>query len=295
MSMLRYLPVFAFCCFFLSCEKELHIKPDNVDDVLSVDASIESGQVPRVILTKSFNYFSTLSISDLTNAFITGAKVSISDGTTTQMLREYTIPVGNAGFVIYSTDTALGIGQITGKLNTSYQLIIEVGGKTYTASTTIPSNARKLDSVWWKPAPFNDDTTKAVLFAKVTDPKGLGNYIRYYTSRNDSAFLPGLNSVFDDAIVDGTTYELQVDQGVDRNRKLDINEYGFFKRGDTVALKLSNIDKTTFDFWRTWEQNQSNLGNPFSVPVKVLGNISGGALGYFGGYAVQVKTLVIPK
>ena len=289
--------LFTCCCFF-SCEKELNIKPKDAGEVLAVDGSIENDQAPRIILTKSFKYFNTLSIADLANAFVSGAKVSLSDGSITQQLKEYNVPLAAGNLVFYSTDTALGGAQLFGKLNTAYTLTIENEGKTYIANTTIPNTARNLDSVWWKPAPENPDkkdSNKVVLFIKVTDPKGLGNYVRYYTSRNDSAFLPGLTSVFDDAIIDGTTYEIQADAGVDRNKKLDLEEYGFFARGDTIAIKLSNIDKTTFDFWRTWEQNQSNLGNPFGVPVKVLGNISNGALGYFGGYASQIKTIIVPK
>jgi hypothetical protein len=58
---------------------------------------------------------------------------------------------------------------------------------------------------------------------------------------------------------------------------------------------LSNIDKTTFDFWRTMEYSYQSVGNPFSTPTKVMGNISGNALGYFGGYATQYRTLIVPK
>lgn len=286
--------IILFICL-VSCEKELDIKPNYAGEVLVVDASIENGQAPRVVLSRSFAYFSTLSVADLENAFVSGAVVTLNDGTVTQQLKEYSFPFGSGNIIFYSTDTALGTSQMVGKLNTAYSLSIESGGKTYTANTTIPGIARTLDSIWWKPAPANEDTNKVVLFARVSDPKGLGNYIRYYTSRNDSAFLPGLNSVYDDAIIDGTTYDIQVDRGVDRNQELDIDEYGYFMRGDTVEAKLSNIDKATYDFWRTWEQNQSNLGNPFGVPVKVLGNISNGALGYFGGYAPTIKKIIIPK
>ncbi|TAD90253.1 MAG: DUF4249 family protein, partial [Bacteroidetes bacterium] len=64
---------------------------------------------------------------------------------------------------------------------------------------------------------------------------------------------------------------------------------------DTVEAKISNIDKATFDFWRTWEASQDNNGNPFGTPVKVIGNVSNGALGYFGGYSSMVRRIVIPK
>ncbi|MGZ3958035.1 MAG: DUF4249 family protein, partial [Flavisolibacter sp.] len=105
-------------------------------------------------------------------------------------------------------------------------------------------------------------------------------------------FLPPLNSTFDDLFIDGTTYELQLSPGVDRN--LSHQEGADFNRGDTLTLKLSNIDKGTYDFWRTMEFSYNSVGNPFSTPTKVLGNISNGALGYFGGYASQYHTLIIP-
>jgi hypothetical protein len=42
------------------------------------------------------------------------------------------------------------------------------------------------------------------------------------------------------------------------------------------------------------EYSYSSIGNPFSSPTKVLGNING-ALGYFGGYAAQYETIIVPQ
>jgi hypothetical protein len=119
--------------------------------------------------------------------------------------------------------------------------------------------------------------------------------MRFYTRTGNGAFLPGLNSVFDDQIIDGVTYDVEVEHGFDRNTEFDPENYSYFNKGDTVTVKFCNIDKTIFDFWRTMEYSYSSIGNPFSTPTKVLGNIQGGALGYFGGYAVQYRSLVIPK
>ena len=63
---------------------------------------------------------------------------------------------------------------------------------------------------------------------------------------------------------------------------------------DTVTLKLSNIDRTTYQFWLTMEFAYQSIGNPFASPNKVIGNISNGALGAFCGYASAYKTLAIP-
>jgi hypothetical protein len=60
-------------------------------------------------------------------------------------------------------------------------------------------------------------------------------------------------------------------------------------------VKFANIDKATFDFWRTMEYNYQSIGSPFSSPTEVLGNVSNGALGYFGGYAVQYISLKVPE
>ena len=284
--------LFIFC----SCEKTIDIQPEIREPVVVVDAQIENGQPPVVTLTNSINYFSTISREILSGIFIRNAQVTINDGTNTYKLKEYTIPIGG-GFntYYYSVDNTNPASIVLGQFAKSYKLQIVVNGKLYTSQTNIPNLTKKIDSLWWKAAPFNKDTTKVNLLAKVTDPPGYGNYIRYFTKVNSAAFLPGENSAFDDQIIDGKTYEVQVDQGIDRNDPPEQEDYGFFKRGDTATVKFCNTDKATYDFWRTIEFGYQSIGNPFSSPIKILGNVSNGALGAFCGYAAQYKTIVIPK
>lgn len=277
----------------ISCEKAVSVQLKNTENVLVVDASIENNRPPVVMLSKSFNYFSKISADLLAQSFVHNAIIQVNDGSKTVQLKEYSYPAGSNMIYFYSVDSSNPAQIMAGKFNTKYNMTILADGKTYTSSTTIPLLVKKADSLWSKPAPNNPDTNKRVLFARVTDPPGLGNYVRYFTSVNGCVFLPGLNSVYDDDIVDGTTYEAQVFRGVNKNEKIDRDEYGYFKKGDTVQTKLCNIDKATYDFWRTLEFSQQAVGNPFSQPGVVLGNISGGALGYFGGYAAQYKKVII--
>jgi len=182
-----------------------------------------------------------------------------------------------------------------GELDHDYSLRILWKGQEYTATTTIPPVRKTIDSLYSVEAPPTIDSTKRALLTQVTDFPGLGDYVRYYTKVNDEPFLPGLNSVFDDQIIDGTSYELEVIKAVPRDG-LERNEEDFyFDIGDTVTLKISGIDKQTYDFWRTMEFSYASVGNPFSSPTKVLSNINGGALGYFGGYAVQTRTVVVTE
>ena len=294
--MMRKITGFLVLFIVLSaCEKDINFNLKDAEDVLVVDASIESGQPPVVILTTSLDFYSTIDPSLLLSSFVHNATVTISNGVRSHQLREYATPVGGGvNLYSYSIDSSNLATAFVGELNTKYTLSIKAAGKDYTASTTIPPLSKTLDSLWWKPAPFADDSNNVVVVIKATDPPGLGNYVRYFTRRNNGPFLPGENSVFDDQVIDNTTYELDVDPGINRNDPVDFDS-NYFKRGDTVTLKLANIDKTTYTFWSTWEFAFQSIGNPFSQPNKVLGNISNGALGAFYGYASFYKTLIVPR
>ena len=106
--------------------------------------------------------------------------------------------------------------------------------------------------------------------------------------------MPGYNSVFDDALINGTSFDFPLDRGIDRNIDSTFNNYGYFNRGDTIIVKWSAIDKSHFDFWRTLEFELGSTGNPFASPVKVQSNVVGG-LGIWGGYSSSYDTLVVPK
>ena len=276
------------------CEKNIDFDLHQSAEVLVVDASIENGKPPIVILTKSFGFFIQVSPELLSNSFIHEAEVYISNGSLQHQLKEYSVDsLGGYKIYFYSIDTSNGPGFV-GELDNTYQLKINTGGKEYDATTTIPALVKKPDSLWWKTAPFNEDTNKVVITTRVTDPPGLGNYIRYYTQKNNGPFLPGENSVYDDQFVDGSTYAIPVEPGVDRNNKIKYED-NYFRRGDTVTLKMCNIDRATYKFWSSMEFAYQGNGNPFASPVKVIGNISGGALGAFCGYGAVYKTIIVPK
>jgi hypothetical protein len=290
------LSVISLGLVFSSCEKTITFRPNDSEPVVVVEATIENGQAPVVILSQSLNYFSQISTELVANSFIRNAEVTISNGSTTHKLKEYKMPVAN-GYTVYyySTDSANLNTAFSGEFGKAYHLMVKTGEKEYTATTTIPQLTKKIDSLWWEDAPTSADPDKVIVMGRFVDPPGLGNYTRYFTSVDGLPFLPGFTSVLDDQLTDGVTYNLQVEKGVNRNNDVNLAEYAFFTKGDSVVVKYCNIDKATFDFWRTMEYSYSNIGNPFASPNKVLSNIHGGGLGYFGGYAAQYKTIIIPQ
>ena len=278
--------------FFVSCEKDVNIKLDPSQTRLVVEATIENNQPPIVFLSQNLDFFGKINPAILTSSLVRNAKITITDGASTVILTEDSVVRGNTKVFFYTTS---GSNQFfIGKLGTKYDLRIEALGNIYTASTTIPQLTRKVDSLFWEKVPLADDSNDVRIMLTGTDRPGFGDFIRYFTKRGQEPFLAGFNSVFDDQIIDGTTYTVQVDKGFDKNGEF-ADSLSYFKRGDTVTLKLCNIDKGTYDFWRTYEFSFQSIGNPFSSPTRILGNISNDALGYFGGYGAQYHTIIIPK
>jgi len=286
-----------FLMGLLACEKSITITSPNLPAKLVVDAQIESAAPPIVVLSTSLNYFESIDTSDLNKSFVRNAKVTLSDGSKTSTLKQFEqLLLGGFRYVYYSNDPANPAGSIIGTFGKSYLLSIEFNGQIYKSTTTIPLLTKKIDSTFYKIVPNRPVTDSfRIISAKITDPPGLGNYIRYFTKVNSQQFLPGNTSVFDDNVIDGKTYIVDIPRGVDKNFPLERENYGSFKKGDTVLIKYSNIDKATYDFWRTWEYTYQSVGNPFSSPGVVIGNVSNGALGAFCGYANSFNQIIITK
>ena len=266
---MKLLSVLICAILLSSCEKNINFKLKVVPDVLVVDASIENNQPPIVVLSKSFDYFSKITPEVLDTSFVHNATVSISNGTQTQQLKEYSVD-STGGYVIYyySIDTANMPAAFIGQLNTYLYLKVVVAGNEYTAVTTIPTLAKKIDSLWWKPTPFADDSTESrFIMSGQQIRRGLAIIFGIIPKQIMALIFPGQQSVFDDELIDGTTYDLKVQPGIDRNNPIAFDK-NFFHRGDTVTLKLSNIDRATYQFWLTMEFAYQSIGNPFASPIK---------------------------
>jgi len=282
-----------------SCEKEVNINLSTGEPKLVIEGQIENGGFPIVVITKSIGYFSRIDLSTLENSFVHDAIVEVSDGTTKIRLREYALDTGFGGtnkFFLYTIDTSSpGSQNFRGVFEKQYQLTILHEGKTYEAFTKIP-NVRPIDSLWFRrPSGEPKFETSMLMYVKFTDPDTPGNFLRYFTRRNNELFLPSFNSVFEDDIVNGTTIDsLLLTAGYNRTKEPNLDSLGVFFRGDTVTVRWSAIDRGVYDFFRTYEYATGTIGNPFAAPVNVQTNIRGGALGVWVGYGTSYRTSIIP-
>lgn len=276
-----------FAMVFLSCEKDIDITLPESEKKIVVEGAIEQGVPPYVILTKTVGFFSPTDLESYKNSFIKGALITVSDGTTTVQLDEFTID----GFTVYTTANTSIFGQV-GK---TYDLRIEAEGKVLTSTTTIPQ-PQQMNYYYYKDQP--GFSNYGYLWFNQTDPPGYGNAYRIFTQRKgkDQRFIPADGSVWDDNFFDGLTFDAFIFRGHEPNSTAedDNNETSeYFLQGDTVYIKFCTIDQPHFEFWKTFETAAFNEGNPFAAPTTIRTNIEGGGLGVWGGYGVTYDTLIL--
>lgn len=296
--------------FLLSCEKDIIIDLPDAEVKLVVEGNIEQDRPPFVILTKSSPYFEPTDLTSLRQLFVSGALVTVSNGTNTVQLTEICtdqlpdsllpavaeligVSLTNLqtfGFCVYTTlDTTM-----YGEIGKSYNLYIEADGKVATSSSQIPSLVY-MNRYWYKDQPGFSNF--GYLWFELSDPPQYGNAYRVFTKRvgKDSRFIPVFGSVFKDQFINGLTFEGTFARGQEVNSQApdDLAETSeYYQQGDTVIIKFCTIDMPHFNFWETFEMASFSSGNPFSAPTMVETNINGG-LGVWGGYGVTYDTLVL--
>lgn len=284
----KILFLFFFLFFFSSCEKDIQLDFPPGEDVLVVEGYIENGQLPYVILTKGLPFFGNITGDEYKKYFVSGAKVTLYDGTRTINLTE----LSRDGYTIYA---AILKGD-TGAVGKTYDLKIDYDNHEYTSSTTIlPPVA--LDSVWLLSAPKGVDTNLVQLYCRFTEPGTPGNYYRALTKRNKDVFFDtAFGSVFDDKVVNGKTFNFNILRGksdFQNNDTAKFETYGYFNKGDTIYIKWASIERVQYDFWRTYESQGNSFGNPFSSTVIIKSNMKGkNVTGVWASYGAFLDTII---
>jgi hypothetical protein len=105
------------------------------------------------------------------------------------------------------------------------------------------------------------------------------NFYRVKVFKNDSINTENYR-LYDDQYTNGEETELRV--------------VGRVVAGSAYRIELESLDDKTYGYYRTL--SDLLFTNPFfgSTPANPNNNLSNGALGYFGTYAVSSRTMSIP-
>lgn len=315
----RPAPALLFALALLGCEKDITVDLPTTEPRIVVEGTIETGQPPVVILTRTQGFFEPTSVASIANAFVSEATVTVFDGSTTHVLDRLCsslIPdslldeaaattgidadlLANANICVW---TKLD-GTLLGVNGRSYRLEVDADGNTLRSTTTIPEPIGA-DSLWFRLAEQrpNDDTLGFV-WARISDPDTIGNHYRWLAQRinagpdgqpKDRSYVAPFFSVYEDRFVNGLTFDFAFSRGAlpFSDAEDDENEErGFFKVGDTVAVKFANIGRAEYLFYNSFQNNAATQGDVFSTPANVISNIEGG-LGVWAGYGVVLDTMI---
>ena len=258
---LLILAAFGLLLFNSSCEKVITIELNDADQKIVVDAIVSNDSAQNyVILSKSGGFYQS-------NDFeaITGASVIITD---------------DAGTIYNLSETAPGYyssSALIGKLKTNYNLEVITPEQTITASTYIPDTTH-LDSLsyFWNEGGFGKPSWFVLM--NWTDDGDEENYYRFKTSVN--GYQEKGISLLDDLLIDGVETQYPLFDA-------EVEDY------DTLQVEFIEIDRGTYDYLRILGEIASGANASSAAPGNPDSNLSGNALGFFGGYAISYGSVVI--
>jgi len=307
--MTSFIQKIAFLSFLImglnSCSKEVKIDIPGFDEQIVIDGSIETGTPAIIFLSNSKDIYAPTDINSYLSGFISGATVTVSNGTITDTLTEICTDNLPAGFEsIAAAFFGLPIEQLVtlhlcayvstglvGEVGKTYALKVLYNNKTYTSSTKI-ENPTALDNLFWR-----DQVNLpgyGFSWAKITDSPVMGDAYRWEVKNiSDGSFSKPFQPFTDDRFYNGKTFEFSVENPMSFKDTTIENQYkGYYKLGDTIVVKFSKLGKKEYQFFEKKYNQIYSGGNPFATPTNIPTNIQGGALGVWAGFSPWYDTLI---
>ena len=288
-----------------SCSKEVKIDIPGFDEQIVIDGSIETGTPAIIFLSNSKDIYAPTDINSYLSGFISGATVTVSNGTITDTLTEICTDNLPAGFEsIAAAFFGLPIEQLVnlhlcayvstglvGEVGKTYSLKVLYNNKTYTSSTKI-ENPTALDNLFWREQV--NLPGYGFSWAKITDSPVMGDAYRWEVKNlGDLFYSKPFQPFTDDRFYNGKTFEFSVENPMSFKDQTIENQYkGYYKLGDTIVVKFSKLGKKEYQFFEKKYNQIYSGGNPFATPTNIPTNIEGGALGIWAGFSPWYDTLI---
>lgn len=255
-----------------SCEEVIVLDLENAEPKIVIDAVVDAtAQNARVILTKSNGFYDDINLDFVNNATV---NLTLADGSIVN------IPMIQDG--IYVT---FGLNVVEGdelKLT-----IIDSESNEYKATTTVPHEV-VMDSLQIIPTdnggrggggPFGGGNVQYYqIFTHWQDVVDKESFYRIRSTVNDTLQTGTLNLV-DDINQNGDVFSRPIFQN--------------FEEKDTVTIQLLSIDESSYRYLDDLSGVQGQGFNS-STPYNPKSNFDNGALGYFGIYRLDERTVILP-
>jgi hypothetical protein len=288
-----------------SCSKEVKIDIPGFEEQVVIDGSIETGTPAIIFLSNTRDIYAPTDINSYLSGFISGATVTVSNGSITDTLTEICTDNLPAGFESIAEEFfGLPIDQLVnlhlcayvstglvGEVGKTYTLKVIYNDKTYTSSTKI-ENPTALDNFFWKEQ--TNLPGYGFSWAKITDSPVMGDAYRWEVKNlGDLFYSKPFQPFTDDRFYNGLTFEFSVENPMSfRDSTIEDQYRGYYKLGDTIVVKFSKLGKKEFQFFEKKYNQIYSGGNPFATPTNIPTNIEGGALGIWAGFSPWFDTLI---
>lgn len=260
----------------ISCQKVINIDLNSPSPQLVTEASISDLPGPYFVkLSKTVNFYEITRIPP-----VTGATVEISDSSSG--IRETLTELENG---IYRTNLLKGMP------GHKYALTIKTEGQVYEAVSDMPYPAgllkldvkREVENESSFGGGSSSQTYRYRVDYEINDPVESDNYYRFVVYHKDRELSS--RRVFSDQFHNGKIIagDFVLHDTID------------FDPGETVRIELQNIDKNTYNYFRTLREGASGLSFLSASPSNPISNISNNGLGYFSASSRIEGYINLPK
>ena len=203
-----------------SCSKEVKIDIPGFEEQVVIDGSIETGTPAIIFLSNTRDIYAPTDINSYLSGFISGATVTVSNGSITDTLTEICTDNLPAGFESIAEEFfGLPIDQLVnlhlcayvstglvGEVGKTYTLKVIHNDKTYTSSTKI-ENPTALDNFFWKEQ--TNLPGYGFSWAKITDSPVMGDAYRWEVKNlGDLFYSKPFQPFTDDRFYNGLTFRV---------------------------------------------------------------------------------------
>ena len=248
--------------------------PASYAERIVIEGRIDQGGTAIVSLSLNKSFVDSFDQDEFRNMIVRWAKVTISDSERSEVLTGRNHNDYPTRYIYTGLD-------IVGKAGETYTLCVEYGGRTWSATTTIPQSGKPLNLTreWVSDSLYR-------LTADVCVPKGCEAFMIECAMGQSKYYCPALLGIIE---CDGrdTIHQITINRPLDY---LNIDDYTtLFHRDDEVRLRLCTMGQFGYEYWSCWENINANSRNPLFPPESnPPTNFSGDAIGIWCGYGTTL-------
>lgn len=258
----------------VSCSNDNFNEQKNIESKIVLEGWIEEGDYANVLLSSSIPVTDGIDSTNVLNHVIRSAKITISDGENSEVLRVKNDKNRIPPFVYFGST-------LMGQAGKEYSIKIEYLNRVVEATTTIPKSVQLKSAEYIKK---NATDTTGYVFVKFDDPVSEKNYYQIATKveGEEPIFVPSFYGNLDDKNFEKPAIEMQINRGILLFPKTKFTPN--FTDGDLIHVKLRTQTKESLDFWNSWQNEIVNAKNPiYPSNTSLKSNIKGG-IGIWAGY-----------